>query len=67
MFNYIVPTLFIVISLIELVFAGKLQERRDRRRIATGKEAETAVDVRRSTGIMGITFGALILCYVFIL
>jgi len=66
-FNYLVPALFIVLAIIEIVFAKKLQTRRDRKRIAYGKEPETAVDVRRSTGIIVLIFGLLILCYVFIL
>ena len=66
-FNYVVPILFIFLAIIEIIFAKKLQARRDKIRIARGKGAETSADVRRSTGVMGVIFGVLILCYVFIL
>ena len=66
-YNYVVPALFIVFSLIEIIFAKKLQAWRDRKRVANGKRVETAVDVRRYAGISGVLFGLLILCYVFIL
>jgi len=66
-YYYVTPALFIVFSLIEIIFAVKLQARRDRKRVANGKRAETAADVRRYAGVSGFIFGILILLYVFVL
>ena len=66
-YNYAIPALFIVFSLVDIIFAKRLQASRDRKRIASGKEAETAADFRRYMGISGLMFGLLIPCYVFIL
>ena len=46
---------------------GIAKEMRDISSFAHGKEAETAADVRRSTGVLILIFSILIVCYVFIL
>ena len=66
-FKYLVPAFFLVSALVEIILGKKLQARRDRKRIASGKDAETVQDVRRSMGILGIVFGLLLLCYAFLL
>ena len=65
--RYVLPALFFVAGLVDIIFGKKLQAGRDRKRIANGKEAETALDVRRSMGIAVILFSLILLGYVFIL
>jgi len=67
LFKYLTPAFFLVFAIVEIIFGKKLQMRRDRKRIADGKDAETAMDVRRGMGILYLVFGILLLCYAFLL
>ena len=64
--NIIFPAIIITVAIVEIVFAKRIQAYRDRKRIANGKEAETTVSVRRYFGILGIIYGVLIVCYVYL-